>query len=63
MTLYYNNNPLYGDAGPHEANNKEELVEEMMDNIRTWASEESDPGSAIEEMKTEFRNALEEVTE
>ena len=41
-TLFYNTNPLYGDEGPHEAANKEELADMMADHFDTWADEELD---------------------
>lgn len=36
----YNNNPDFGDAGPHEAESFEALADEMIENFREWAIDE-----------------------
>lgn len=40
MSLYYNNNEMYGDCGPFEAESKEDLADEMTETFESWADEE-----------------------
>ena len=76
MKTFYNNDDRYGEAGPFEAENREELVAEMEPTFKTWAEELWDKtntetrngmdydafiADAIETMRDEFSNALEEV--
>lgn len=39
MAKYRNTNDAYGESGPFEAESREELADEMMPMIRTWAAE------------------------
>ncbi len=56
---YYNNNPLFGDAGPHEGT-IDQLCDEMNDLFAQWA-EESDGEKTVEDLRTEFIDGLERV--
>ena len=70
----YNNNPAFGDEGPHEATSFEALADEMQPSFEEWADEEEardtrgdweDPLAPREEriaqMRREFIAGLTEV--
>lgn len=68
--FFYNTNPKYGDAGPHECNDMQELVYEIEPNIREWIAEEVHRGdlpddvnveAEVEKRKREFLGGLDEV--
>jgi len=72
---YYNPNPEFGDAGPHEAESKEALADEMADLFSDWASDEvaeygitgseliaCEQVEVMLRMRSEFINGLEEVS-
>ena len=40
MKKFYNNNPDFGEAGPHKAESKESLADEMIEHFRNWANAE-----------------------
>jgi len=40
MKKFYNNNPNFGDAGPHKAKSMEALADEMHENFSIWADDE-----------------------
>ena len=67
----YNNNPAYGDGGPHEAESFEALANEMQPNFEEWARDEENQAEhpdeldsrveRIESMRAEFVAGLVEV--
>jgi hypothetical protein len=67
MKKFRNNNGKYGDAGPFDAESKEELADEMMPTFELWAKEAAvrgetnDAESLVEEMRDEFISSLEEM--
>lgn len=67
MKLYYNNNDLYGEAGPHEAESMDALANEYQETFKQWAQEEDDRGrderieEIIQRLRQEFIDGLEEV--
>ena len=67
MKKFKNTDNSFGEAGPFEAESKEELAEGMMSIFRTWAmeavarDETNDVDAAIEETRINFIDALEEV--
>jgi len=72
MKLFYNNNDLYGDAGPHEAESKEALADEYEGMFREWAREVEneadtslpfDEDAEVDRMRKEFIAGLEEVSQ
>ena len=74
--MYYDTNGSFGEAGPFEANSKEELANEYADQFAVWASEkvqkmlqeghefdseETPEEDFTAEFKAEFIKGLEEV--
>ena len=57
MKHFYNPLEEYGDCGPHEANNTEELAIEMEELFQEWY-EENPGGKTPEQMRKEFEDNL-----
>jgi len=64
---FYNNNEVYGDPGPFEAESAEELAEEMIPTFEDWARSDSIDGDSdeiaetVDAMYYDFIKGLEEV--
>jgi hypothetical protein len=57
---YYNTDDRYGDCGPFEAESKEALIDEMNSTFLEWINQGSN--LSLDDMRSEFRNALEEIS-
>lgn len=67
MKKFKNIDQSFGEAGPFEAESREQLADEMMPTFELWAKEAEvrgetgDADALIKEMRENFINALEEV--